>query len=98
MTRLKTIVVDDEPSILHAFRRVFSDTDITVLAAENASYGSQLAREQEPDVVILDVNLPDMSGLDLFDRIRAIDSKIPVIFITYKCVFFLSYNKGWKKD
>ena len=39
-------------------------------------------RTQSPDVVILDVHLPDLSGLDALRRIRELDAKVPVIFIT----------------
>ena len=39
-------------------------------------------RRYRPDVVVLDINLPDISGLDVFRRIRTIDARIPVIFIT----------------
>lgn len=76
------LVIDDEPSILHAFRRVFEGPEVELLTAETAADGEQLVEQEHPDVVVLDLQLPDKSGLDCFRRIREIDAKIPVIFIT----------------
>src|SRR4051812_28785788 len=76
------LVVDDEPSILHFFRRAFPGPDVTLLTASSAAEGLEAVTRDRPDVVILDINLPDASGLDTFRRIHAADPKVPVIFIT----------------
>ena len=76
------LVIDDEASILHAFRRAFGDPEDTLETASDGSEGLELIARSRPDVVVLDLNLPDMSGLDVFRRIRTIDAHIPVIFIT----------------
>src|SRR5439155_11955868 len=47
-----------------------------------AAEGIEAVTREHPDVVILDINLPDASGLQVFDRIHRIDPRIPVIFIT----------------
>jgi two-component system nitrogen regulation response regulator GlnG len=78
------LVVDDEPSILTAFRRAFRDAPLEVCTAETASEGLDVARRRSPDVIILDVQLPDMSGLEVLDRLRELDARSPVIFITGK--------------
>jgi two-component system nitrogen regulation response regulator GlnG len=76
------LVVDDEPSILHFFRRAFHEPEVTVLTAASAAEGLEKVKRERPDVVILDINLGDESGLETFQRIHEIDPKIPVIFIT----------------
>ncbi len=76
------LVVDDEPSILHFFRRAFREPEVTLLTASSAGVGVEAAARERPDVVILDVNLGDGSGLEAFRRIHSADPKIPVIFIT----------------
>ncbi len=76
------LVIDDEASILHFFRRAFQEPDIDLLTAGSASDGLQKVAQHRPDVVILDINLPDESGLETFRRIQELDAKIPVIFIT----------------
>jgi two-component system nitrogen regulation response regulator GlnG len=78
------LVVDDEPAILLAFRRAFRSTAALVLAAETAAEGLELARAHRPDVVILDVHLPDQPGLEVLRALRELDARSPVIFITGK--------------
>jgi two-component system nitrogen regulation response regulator GlnG len=51
--------------------------------ARTAEEGLRQAAAQLPDVILLDVNLPDLSGLEAYQRIRQIDGRIPVIFITW---------------
>src|SRR5581483_4655003 len=76
------LVIDDETSILHAFRRVFRAPEYTVLTATTAGEGLEQAREARPDVVIFDINLPDQSGLEAFKKLRESDARVPVLFIT----------------
>jgi two-component system nitrogen regulation response regulator GlnG len=76
------LVVDDEPSILHAFRRAFREPEFTLrTAATGAEMGEQLLAHR-PDVVVLDVRLPDASGLEGFEQVRRCDARIPVILVT----------------
>ena len=62
------LVIDDEASILHAFRRAFGDPDDILLTAADAAEGLELVAQHRPDVVVLDINLPDLSGLDVFHQ------------------------------
>src|SRR5206468_10378563 len=72
------LVVDDEPSILYFFRQAFCEPEVTLLTASSAAEGVETVRRDRPDVVILDVDLPDASGLEAFRRVHEIDTKIPV--------------------
>ena len=76
------LVIDDEPPILHAFRRAFNQPDVTLLTAGTAAEGLELVKTNEPDVIVLDINLPDLNGLEVYRRIREHDARFPVIFIT----------------
>lgn len=76
------LVIDDEPSILHFFRRAFSDPSLTVVTAATAAEGIAQAAATQPDVIILDINLGEESGLNVFRKIRERDPKSLVIFIT----------------
>src|SRR3954469_7112811 len=78
----KPLVVDDEPSILHFFRRAFPGPDVTLLTASSAAEGLAAVGRDRPDAVVLDINLGGESGLETFRRIHAADPKVPVIFIT----------------
>jgi two-component system nitrogen regulation response regulator GlnG len=76
------LVVDDEEGIRFSFRHTFEDGDVRVLTAATATEGLNRVQEDRPDVVVLDLQLPDRSGLALFQEIKALDAKQPVIFIT----------------
>ncbi|MFO0927876.1 MAG: sigma-54 dependent transcriptional regulator [Gemmataceae bacterium] len=76
------LVVDDEPAIQHAFSRAFRGTELTLRAAGTAAEALALIHHERPDVVVLDVRLPDATGLDTYHQIRAIDARIPVILVT----------------
>ena len=76
------LVIDDEASILHAFRRVFPQPDYQLTTASSAAEGVAAVAKVRPDVIVLDVHLPDASGLETYQRIREVDARIPVILVT----------------
>lgn len=75
------LMIDDEPGIQHAFRRIFEKSDVEVVTAGTGREGIEHARSG-PDVIVIDLGLPDMSGLDVFKAIREFDQQTPAIFIT----------------
>src|SRR5262245_32202190 len=76
------LLIDDEESVRYSFRCIFSEEGITVLTAATAAEGLALFTEQAPDVIVLDLQLPDRSGLDLFREVHGRAPKTPVVFIT----------------
>jgi two-component system nitrogen regulation response regulator GlnG len=78
----KLLVIDDEPLICQSFHWVFATGDVEVSSAGSVEEGWRRVEEDRPDVIVLDLQLLDGSGLDLFDRIREDDPKRPVIFLT----------------
>lgn len=78
----RLLVVDDEPNVLFSLQESLKSETLEVFTARTAKEGIEFVQRQRPDAVILDVRLPDMSGLDAFDRIRRIDARLPVIVIT----------------
>jgi two-component system nitrogen regulation response regulator GlnG len=76
------LVVDDEAPILHAFRRLFREPEVQLLTAPTAAEGLALLAKHRPDAVILDINLPGQSGLEAYGKLRQIDARVPVLFIT----------------
>ena len=76
------LLVDDEAPIQHAFQRAFRTADITIRTASTAAEAIEAIRREPPDAILLDVHLPDASGLETYERIRQIDARVPVIMIT----------------
>ncbi len=76
------LVVDDDRTVLKLVQRALGDMDLAVLTANTAAAGLSAVREHRPDVLLLDINLPDLSGLQLVEQVLAIDAKLPVVYIT----------------
>ena len=75
------LVVDDEPGILDFVEMGLTQDGMHVIRAASAAAGLDLAHSARPDLVIIDVGLPDGDGFDLLARIRA-ESDVPVIMLT----------------
>ncbi|MBP3955530.1 sigma-54-dependent Fis family transcriptional regulator [Gemmata sp. G18] len=78
----KLLIIDDEPGILYSLKSALESEETLVVTAPSAKLGLAAVERDKPDAVILDVRLPDMSGLDAFVRIREIDPHLPVVIIT----------------
>ncbi|MBA4031301.1 MAG: sigma-54-dependent Fis family transcriptional regulator [Planctomyces sp.] len=76
------LVIDDDRSILLQISRALAPLEVNVQGANTAPAGLEAIRALQPDVVLLDLVLPHTSGLDLFQRIKDLDRRLPVIFIT----------------
>lgn len=74
--------IDDDRSVHHLVQKALEHRELEFHSSLTAEDGLSKIESCSPDVVLLDVMLPDMSGLELYKKIRAIDNRIPVIFIT----------------
>jgi two-component system nitrogen regulation response regulator GlnG len=78
----RLLVVDDEPNVLYSIKKGFQSDSLEVDIAQSGRQALERIRQSRPDAVILDVRLGDMSGMDVFDQIREIDARLPVILMT----------------
>ncbi len=76
------LIDDDDFLIPQQVRRALPNPDYRVEVAGTGAAGLDIVRTGPPDVILLDLLLPDQSGLDVYQEIRRIDARIPVIFIT----------------
>src|SRR5580693_8923973 len=77
------LLIDDDSALTpEQVRQTFPAPRFRVDVAVDGATGVALVRRDPPDVVLLDLRLPDQSGLDVYEAIRAIDARIPVIFVT----------------
>jgi DNA-binding response OmpR family regulator len=78
----RILVVDDEQHIVDVVVYILEQNAFEVLTAPDGEAGLLLFENERPDLVVLDLTLPGMSGLDLFGRMREIRPEIPVIMLT----------------
>jgi DNA-binding NtrC family response regulator len=76
------LIDDDQAFLSEQVRQAFPAPGHRVTCAETGTLGVDQVRAAAPDVVLLDLRLPDRSGLVVYEEIRALDARIPVIFIT----------------
>jgi nitrogen regulation protein NR(I) len=77
------LIIDDDPAlVLEQVLQVFPAPAHRVQVAGTGAQGIVNIRAHLPDVILLDLRLPDQSGMDVFQQIRRIDARIPVIFVT----------------
>lgn len=77
------LVIDDEPQILRALKTILSANHFRVAAASRGEEGIALAVAQEPDVIILDMSLPDLDGIRVCEQIREW-SRVPIIILSVR--------------
>ena len=84
--RGRVLVIDDSASVRAVLRAQLSDRGLVVVEAEDGADGLRVARETEPDVVLLDIEMPGSDGFAVLDELRADPGleDIPVIFLTGK--------------
>jgi DNA-binding NarL/FixJ family response regulator len=78
----RVILVDDNPEMLDRAARVLAASCAIVAAVNDGSSALQQALALEPDVVVLDISMPGMSGLEVAVRLRDRGSKAAVVFLT----------------
>lgn len=77
-------MIDDSPTVLKIMSLSLIANGFQVRTAATATAGLALAREQTPDAIILDVNLPDVNGLELLAKLKedAVLAKVPVLLLS----------------
>ena len=81
---MKVLIIDDSPDALAVAKARLLKDNLEVISADGGKAGFEAAKSEEPDLILLDVDMPDISGFDLCRQLKA-DSElhmIPVIFLT----------------
>ncbi|MFH2002021.1 MAG: sigma-54 dependent transcriptional regulator [Planctomycetota bacterium] len=76
------LIVDDDSQLLSSFKKLLSGEGYEVRAASTGEAGLQAVREEVPELVIMDVRMPGMSGLEAFQTMHELEPKLPVIIMT----------------
>ena len=78
----KILVVDDDKNILDAFEQVLTEHGYNVSRARHGREALDLLQAERADLVIMDIRLPGISGLETLQKIKEFNAKLPVIIIT----------------
>lgn len=78
----KLLTIDDSKTIRLILARAFKEYDCTMIEAANGEEGLKAAAEQKPDVILLDITMPQMDGIQMLTLLRERGDKTPVIMLT----------------
>lgn len=82
--KTKILVVEDEPSLIFTLRDTLESEGYEVFVSEEGTGAVDMAKEHEPDLMLLDIMLPGKSGYDIAEEVRAAKLTFPIIMLTAK--------------
>jgi len=80
----KILIIEDDPGILLSLKDEFESEGYTVSTAEDGEKGLEIAKQQKPDLIILDIMLPVLDGYEVCKRLRMEGDTTPIIMLTVK--------------
>ena len=81
-TRKKILVIDDEPELLALMMELLTDEGYQAFIAANGADGIRLNELENPDLIVLDLRMPEMDGIETLRQIRKKDNKVKVVILT----------------
>lgn len=78
----KLLLIDDEADVQYSFRRIFDSPEIEIHTASSGEEGLKTAGRIKPELIIMDIRMGGITGLETLRRLRQIDAKVPVIMMT----------------
>ncbi len=93
MPNKKILLVDDEPDIIDSLKIGLEDNEFEVETYTDSVLALSNFKADVYDIVLLDVKMPKMNGFELYEKLRAIDSKVKVCFITAHEVYYDSLRE-----
>src|ERR1700690_2016523 len=80
--KLRLLLVDDDPAIIRAYASTLARHGVTVQTASNGKEAAERVKDGSFDVIVSDISMPEMSGIEFLRAVRAHDVDVPVILMT----------------
>jgi DNA-binding response OmpR family regulator len=88
----KILVVEDETSIRNLYKEELIDEGYDVITAEDGNVGYEMFKSEDPDLITIDLKMPNLNGLELLDKIRKEDKEIPIIIYSAYSEFTQNFS------
>ena len=89
----KILLVDDEPDIIYSIKRLLEDNEFVVDSYTDPTLALSNFKPGLYDLLLLDIKMPKMSGLDLYQKMKEIDSNVKICFLTASELFYEEYRR-----
>ncbi len=76
------LIIDDEPNVRLVFRTALASAGYTIVTAEDGEAGLRAVKESRPDLILLDLNMPILNGMEVLHRLRESGDLVPVVIVT----------------
>jgi len=93
----KILVVEDDMPIRNLYKEELIDEGYDVVTAPDGVAGYELFRKEKPDLITIDIKMPNMNGLELLDKIRKEDKAVPIIIYSAYGEFTQNFST-WAAD
>lgn len=80
----KIVIVEDEPSLVFTLQDTLENEGYKVFIAKNGQEGVDIVKQEDPDLMVLDLMLPGMSGFEVCEKVRAMNYTFPILILTAK--------------
>ena len=88
----KILFVDDEPDIIYSIKRLLEDNEFVVDTYTDPTLALSNFKPRLYDLLLLDIKMPKMSGLDLYQKMKEKDSNVKICFLTASELFYEEYR------
>jgi two-component system chemotaxis response regulator CheY len=78
----KVLIIDDDEFMLNVLSKQLEDDGYTLLSTADGPHGIELYKKEKPDIVLLDIGLPTISGIEVLKQIKQFDADAKIIMIT----------------
>ena len=78
----KVLIVEDDLNFLSILQQAFEDENIQLVFARDGEEGLAMAQKEKPDLILLDILMPKMNGIEVAQKLEELKIKIPIIFLT----------------
>ena len=79
---IKFLIVDDEPDVVDSVSELFTLRNYNVITATSGTQALEMVKKENPNIIILDIRMPDLSGMDVLKEVRKTNPKTRVIMLT----------------
>lgn len=88
----KILIIDDDPNIRELYEEEFISEGFDVILAENGAEGIEKIKNELPDIIILDIGMPEKNGLDVLSEVSSISNTVPIIVNTAYPLFKFDFR------